>query len=106
MSVIDRRLLFLGVLPAWGPMLLLFRALLPIVSRQTTRPLFSLTNVNWTTFGLAAVVVLEVGAIILLIRTFPGLGSPALLLIFIISFGCIALTLLFWGLIIASAIAA
>ena len=106
MSVIDKRLFFLGVLLAWGPMLLLFRALLPIVSRQTTRPLFSLTNVNWTTFDLAAVVVLEVGAIILLIRTFPGLGSPALLLIFIISFGCIALTLLFWGLMIASAMAA
>ena len=87
-------------------MLLLFRLLLPVVSRQTTRPLFSLTKVTWTTFGLAAVVVLEVRAIILLIRTSPGLGGPVLLLIFIISFRCIALTLLFWGLIVASAIAA
>jgi hypothetical protein len=105
-SLIDRRLLFLGVLLAWARCCSCFGCYCPLSPARRRDLIFSLTKVNWTTFGLAAVVVLEVRAIILLIRTSPGLGGPVLLLIFIISFGCIALTLLFWGLIVASAIAA
>lgn len=101
MSTTDRKLFFLGVLLACGPMLLLFLVLLPMVSRQHTGTL--LTARAPASVGLAAVAVLEVGAIILLIRAFPGIQHPVLLMIFITSFGCIALTLLLSTLIMATA---